>query len=245
MPIYGYTQTCVPSVSTGDGLCITMPGGIEVCASVPSSVPIPTTQLVATLMGQLNTALAPFQPIFNILDAVIAVFDCIKAVSTLNPNKIAACIPDLAQAVDALIKLIPQLSLPLMILDFVTAMIVFLQGFIDDIVTMIAYQLRITLATDRAAKYHVDIAVLLDCATNNLDIELAHKGKQIAPIQQLIDLINAFLKLLGLPCIPSFSSPSLSEGFLAFLRELSSFLSYLLTIITIPIPKLPKASNGC
>jgi hypothetical protein len=245
MPIFGFTQTCVPSIATPDGLCITMPGGVEICASIPSPVPIPQTQLVAALIGQLNTALAPLQPVFNIIDAVIAVFDCIKAVATLNPSKIAACIPDLAQAVDALIKLIPQLSLPLMIRDFVLAMIAFLQGFIEDLTAMIEYQLRIRLATNRAAKYNVDIAVIIDCAQKNLEIELAHKGKQVAPIEQLINLINAFLKLLGLPCIPSFSTPNLSEGFLAYMRELSDFLSFLASVITIPIPKLPKASNEC
>lgn len=245
MPIFGFTQTCIPSIATADGLCITLPGGTEICASVPSSVPIPQTQLVATLLGQLNTALAPLQPVFNIIDAVIAVFDCIKAVATLNPAKIAECIPNLAEAVEALIKLIPQLSVPLMIVDFIKAMIAFLQGFIEDLVSMVEYQTRITLATNRAAKYDVDLALILDCASKNLDIELAHKGKQVAPIEQVINLINAFLSLLGLPCIPSFSSPSLSPGFLAYMQELNSFLSYLSSVITIPIPKLPKPSNGC
>ena len=106
MPHANFDTFCLGITINPTEKCISYPGGGQLCVSIPGPIPAGGMQIAQTLLDKLNTALAPAQPIFNIIDAVLAVFDCIKAISTLNPEKIIACIPNLAERVNALLQLI-------------------------------------------------------------------------------------------------------------------------------------------
>jgi len=106
---------------------ITFPGGatLSQVLAAGSEIPDPIDS-VTNLLAQANAGLAPRVPVFNIIDAVIAVFNCIKAIPDSlgpppDPTKLAECIPDLAEKVDALLKLIPQLSVPLLVVGIIVA----------------------------------------------------------------------------------------------------------------------------
>ncbi len=101
---------CIEIPEIPDPFQITLPGGV--------------TMEHINLMEVIQPALTPLVPLFNIIDTVVAVFNCIKAIpDTLgpppDPTAIAACIPELAEKVNALLRLIPQLSLPYTIIGII------------------------------------------------------------------------------------------------------------------------------
>ena len=91
MPLADFKTLCVGVTQGGGTKCISFPGGAEICASVPSVLPVGSGEQALDLLGKLNTALAPLQPIFNIIDAALALFECAKATATLDPAEIIAC----------------------------------------------------------------------------------------------------------------------------------------------------------
>lgn len=247
MPISDYRTLCFGIGTAAGDKCIVMPGGVEVCASIPSLVPVTGAELVQDLLGKLNTAMAPLQPIFSIIDAVIAVFDCIKATATLNPRKILQCIPNLAERINKLLELVPQMSIPVMVKGFIDCLILYLESLAANIQRSQAYFNRIIAAGEASANTDIELGPIIDCATGDVDQLLVFMGEQSAPINRLIGLINAFLKLLGLPCIPSMGSPSLSDGFLLLIDKLIDFLQFLsnLLVIPLPIPELAVDADDC
>ena len=87
---------CIEIPEIPDPLSITLPGGVSM-----ESI---------NLMEQIQPALTPLMPLFDIIDTVVAVFNCIKAIpDTLgpppDPTVLAACIPELAEKVAKLLKL--------------------------------------------------------------------------------------------------------------------------------------------
>lgn len=241
MPIPDYDQLCVGfEVSEGEK-CIFYPGGGSVCVSIPTYSPPSPSQLAQDLLAKINTALAPAQPIFNIIDAVLAVFQCVKAIATLNPVKIIECIPNLAQKVAALVKLIPPLSMPALIGGVIECLVLYLEGMIADIEAQQEYLARIQAAELAVANTDIEIGPIIECATADLDQIIVFKGQQAAPVNRLIGIINGFLQVLGLPCIPSIGTPSLDPGFIELLRQMIEFLSFLASLLQFEIP-LPDAS---
>ena len=94
---------CLEIPELGDPPVITLPGGVSIQQF--------------NLMEAIQPALTPLMPVFDIIDTVVAVFNCVKAIPDSlgpppDPTALAACIPELAEKVSKLLKLIPQLSLP-------------------------------------------------------------------------------------------------------------------------------------
>lgn len=247
MPIADFKTLCIGYATSPGAKCISFPGGVELCANIPSVIPATSVEVVLELLNKLNSALAPLQPVFNIIDAVLAVFDCIKAISTLDPVEIVNCIPNLAERINALLSLIPQLSLPILIRDAIDCLIVYIEGTIAQINRMRDYLDLIIEAQTLTATTDIEIGPIIDCATGNLDQLLVFMGEQTEPVNRVIGIINAFLQLLGLPCCPSLSTPSLDDGFITLLEGLVEFLQFLRDLITIPIPtpQLGVSEDDC
>jgi hypothetical protein len=106
-------QNCQP-LTLVDGSCIRFPGGAAICFNFPT-IPADNGAAVRGLLAQANAALAPLAPIFTILDAVLAVADCVQgvpeAIIKLDPSKLIECIPNLVEKLAQLAQLVPQLSL--------------------------------------------------------------------------------------------------------------------------------------
>lgn len=156
-------------------------------------------ELVRQLFAQVNAALAPLQPIFNIIDVVVAIFDCIKAISTLDPVKIIECIPNLAQRVAALLRLIPLLSIPVLVVQFLDILILFLKGQRNQLVRQLNYLQRIIaaeLAAQRPGNVGLNHAII--CAREDLDKLIQWFNEGASPLNRLIGIINFFLELIGL-----------------------------------------------
>lgn len=208
MPIPNLSTICVDLKVTKQELCITFPGGASICAHVPG-VPDPT-DVSKQLLAQANAAIAPLVPVFNIIDAVVALFNCVKAIPDSlgpppDPTKLAKCIPDLAKKLDKLLKLIPQLSLPLLIVDLIDVLLFYLTGLRDHLKAIIDHQARIAAAATRAAQLgNVQLRTAVDCATGQMDAHLKNLNESMKPLNRLVGVLNILLQMIGLKPLPDF-----------------------------------------
>lgn len=239
MPIPPLSSFCINNPVTPGEICIPMPGGSQVCATLPDLVPPAPDKFVRQLFGQVNAALAPLEPVFNIIDAVVATFECIKATSTLNPQKIIECIPNLAEKVGALLQLIPQLSLVGTVAALIEVIILFLQSQQTQIRRMKDLLTRLLDAETAATRPgNLALADILPCAFDDLDKLVVWQNESNKPVNRLIGVINLFLEIIGLedyqiPCIGSLAS---DLDLIDKQLELIDALIELLTIIRTAIP---------
>lgn len=188
---------CIEIPEIPDPLSLTLPGGVQIER--------------INLMEVIQPALTPLVPIFDIIDTVVAVFNCIKAIpDTLgpppDPTVLAACLPDLAEKVAKLLKLIPQLSLPLTIIGLIDLVIDTLRQ-ARSLLLHLQQQMQQILGTiDRATNLEdAGLIAIAQCAQANVAQEAANVGKALASLGKLIGLINIFLGILGLPEVPDLS----------------------------------------
>lgn len=243
MPLPDLREFCIDIDVVPGEVCVTFPGGAEICATLPDIVPPQPDKYIRALFAQVNSALAPLQPIFNIIDAIVAVFDCIKAVSTLDPVEIINCIPNLADKVAALLNLLPQLSLPALIAGLLEVLILYMQGTRNQIVRAIELLQRVLDAETAATRPgNIALARVLPCALDDLDKLFQWQNEANKPVNRLIGVINLFLEIIGLsrfkiPCIGSLLAdlPQLEAAI-----DLIDLLIELLRIIRLAIPIPPS-----
>ena len=199
MPLPDLRTLCIDLDVTPGDLCVTFPGGAEVCLHFPSLVPPDPSEMVKQLFAQINAALAPLQPIFNIIDAVVAIFDCVQAISTLDPVKIINCIPNLAERVAALLRLIPLLTIPVLVLQFLDILILFLRGQRNQAFRQLLYIQRI-LAAELAATRpgNVGLSAAIICSKDDLKNLIKWFNEGATPLNRLIGLINFMMETIGL-----------------------------------------------
>ena len=164
------------------------------------------------LMQAIQPALTPLVPIFDIVDTVVAVFNCIKAIpDTLgpppDPTAIAACIPELAQKVAKLVRLIPQVTLPYTLRGILRLIIDTLRQARSQIMHLQQQMQQILGAVDRATNLgDAGLMAITSCAQANVAQEAANVGKSLASLGKLIGLANLFLGMIGAEGIPDLSN---------------------------------------
>ena len=211
MPIGNLEDICVELTVTPQSLSLTFPGGAEMNVQLPDvGIPDPM-QIAKQLMAQANAAMAPLVPVFNIIDTVMALFKTVKAIpdaiTSLDPSKITSAIPDLVKKASKLLKLVPQLSVPLMIVGLIDVLLMFLEGLTGQLQAIIEQQVRIQAAATRAAELgNIHLQGVVDCAKGHVDIQLQNLAESAAPVNRLIALINIFMELIGLPKLPDLSN---------------------------------------
>lgn len=188
---------CIEIPEIPDPFAITLPGGV--------------TMESINLMEQIQPALTPLVPLFDIIDTVVAVFNCVKAIpDTLgpppDPTVLAACIPELAEKVSKLLKLIPQLSLPYTIIGIIDLVIDTLRQARTQLLHLQAQMQQILGAIDRATDLDdAGLMAITNCAQANVAQEAANVGKSLAALGKLIGLLNLFLGMVGGPEVPDLS----------------------------------------
>jgi len=207
MPLPDLASLCVELDVTPQRLQITFPGGASLDPELPfAGLPDPL-QVAKQLLGQANAALAPLQPVFNILDVALALFEAVKAIpdaiSSLDPGKIAEALPALAEKVAKLAPLVPQLSVPLMIVGILDTLIGFLGGLSTQLRGIVDQQVRIQAAENRAVELgNAQLQVVADCAKHHVATQLASLSESVAPVNRLIALANVFAQIVGLGPLP-------------------------------------------
>lgn len=232
MPLPDLSEVCIDLKVTSQELCVTFPGGAEMCVQIPG-VPDPT-DVSKQLLAQANAALAPLVPVFDIIDAIIALFKCVKAIPDSlgpppDPTKLAECIPDLAEKIDKLLKLIPQLSIPVLIAGLIDVLLFYLEGLRGQLEAIIAHQARLLAAATRAAELgNVQLRTVVDCANASMDAYLQNLNEGMKPFNRLVALLNLFLQLAGLSPIPDFKN--LGDDAEAALAPLDAVIDSLKTV---------------
>jgi hypothetical protein len=189
---------CIEIPEIPDPFQLTLPGGV-------------TIEHI-NLMEIIQPALTPLMPIFDIIDTVVAVFNCVKAIpDTLgpppDPTVLAACLPDLAEKVAKLLKLIPQLSLPLLIVRLIDLVIDTLRQARSELMHLQQQLQQILGVIDRATNLEdAGLMTIAQCAQANVAQEAANVGKSLAALGKLIGIINLFMGMVGGPEIPDLSN---------------------------------------
>lgn len=250
MPLTNAVNTlCTPMTVTSGDVCVTMPVGVELCVNYPSIIPPTQMEQLQQMFAQLNSAITPLSPIFNIIEAILAVFECMKAVVTLNPKEIAACIPALGEKVSNLLKLVPQLSLPIMIIEILDAIILFIGGLIAQLQLIQAYQQQILDAeTAVAGVGNAGLASVILCARTDLAAFVQSMNEAAKPINRLIGIINAFIQILGIDkCIPTLADidPDALAQAIEVLSGVLVVLAALRGAIPLPGPSTSVSSGVC
>lgn len=247
MPFPQIDAFCLTVSATPREICVRFPVAQQVCVSLPNVNNADPSELLQAILGQINSALAPLNPIFNIIDAVIAVFDCVKAIpkaiTELNPLPLIECIPNLAEKVMKLLELIPQLSLPFLIVDVIDVIIFFLETLRSQIAALQARFARILEAGIKATEPgNVALALVLDCINTNFDADLVNLNEQAAPLNRLLGILDFILELTGLkfllskagvdvfPCVGSLSL----DGGTPLLDLLIKLLNLIRNLIPLP-----------
>jgi len=191
---------CIEIPELGDPPSITLPGGVSIEQY--------------NLMQAIQPALTPLMPLFDIVDTIVAVYNCFKAIPDAlgpppDPTVLAACLPELAEKVSKLLRLIPQLSLPYTILGVIDLIIDTLRQARDRLLHLQQQTRQILGVIDRATKLEdAGLMAIASCAQANVAIEAANVGKSLASLGKLIGLLNIFLGMVGGPAVPSLSSLS-------------------------------------
>ncbi len=226
----------LPPICLPGGICIEeIPGELD-------KIPKLSDQVMG-LINQLGSAMAPMKPFFDMLDTILALHRCVNAVPnalmSLDPTELINCVPALAEAIDLLLQLIPQLSIPRTVRSVIRTLATlllevagdlrYLQNQIDGIVDQI----------DQAA--HRNDAVLsglLVCAQNSVKNQAFGLAEALKGLGRIILVINIFLDMIKvdpIPCFGSLVSQNLDRG-MDVVADLLEDLAELLNTIAMMIP---------
>jgi len=189
--------TCIKIPKLRSPLKLVMPGGV-------------TIEHV-NLLDIIQPALAGLSPLFAILDAVVGVFEFAKAVPQAlvppDPTALVRALNELAQKVDKLLRLLPQISVPLMLLGLLDALIEELRRTREDLVQLQEQMTRIAETIDRAdALDDFALQQIALCAQSNVEIEAANAMGRLEALGALIQIVNLLSGLVGGPTIPKIGS---------------------------------------
>ncbi len=198
----------MPPFLTMNDICF--PGGFCLSHVLTSIQSVPSmSEVPLQFMSQLGPAMSFMAPVFNIIDAALAIFKCVeaipKAIGTLNPGKIIECVPNLVEKINQLLNMIPQLSLPRLVKEIIRAMADLLRGLAYDLRYIQTRIINMAKAIDRAADLNdVNLSDYIVCAQKNNDDALLTTAEALKGIGRIILLINIFIGLFGGPEIPCF-----------------------------------------
>lgn len=216
MPLQDLAPLCIQVNAIPGGLCVTFPGGATVCAQADLEFG-DLSKSMRSLFAQINTALAPLTPFFDIIDLGKAIVDCIQAIPDAlgpppDPSGLINCIPGLVEKLNKLLKLLPILTIPGMIKDIIQALVYMLTGIRQQLLALQAQQQRILAAATAAAQTgNLDLQIVVDCETGNLDAYLLNLNAGMEPLNRLIGILNTLAQLVGLPCIPTLADVEISD----------------------------------
>jgi hypothetical protein len=206
-------------------LKIQLPGGIKLGAKASDGIPN-AGAIIADIMAQINTALGPFAPIFDLIDIALVIVKVFDAVKSLNPIKIADALVGLIKKVDIVAALVPPLSLPLMIRDFIDVLLVFLASLKAQLLVMLSAQVKLDAGFDAVADLQAagdpdslaiaaQLEAALNCGQANLDAMFAAQKNGAKPLNRLLALIGGLGEAVGVPALPSLELGGTLEGAVA------------------------------
>jgi hypothetical protein len=195
-------------LDTFDGdLCLVFPGGAEVC-SFFETFPPSLLGITRSLLAQASAGLAPLQPIFDIIETIVAVVDCLQAIPDTigpppNPDALRACIPNLLAKIERLLALLPQLSLPLLVVGLLDTIIRMIDGVIHELHAIVDLLERIVTTKGIGNNF---LQGIIDCAEGSVASSLSNLERLFNAINSIAELLNKLAQAAKLDFeIPSFA----------------------------------------
>ncbi len=191
---------CISIPPTPDPQRLTLPGGVTIEH--------------LELIDVIQPALTPLMPLFNVLETVLALFDAVKAVPDSigpppDPGALIEALQKVAEKVANLLRLVPQLSLPLTIVGLLDLILHTLSRARDVLVDLQARAEALSAAEERARELgDAKLLEIAACARANIEQEAANLGKSLGALGALIGVLNIFTSMVGAPGVPDLSSLS-------------------------------------
>lgn len=188
-----------------DELVIHFPGGATLVPQV--GLPPSLLEQARAMLGQVNTAIAPLNPIFDIIEAIVAIQNCIKAIPDAlgpppDPSKLGNCIPDLVERIEALIALLPPASVLRMIGEMLDAIIAMLRGTTDELRAVIRLFDKVTRAEELGSRIPALLTVA-NCGRQSAGASMNNIGRALSALNPILGVLNSLLALAGLPEAPT------------------------------------------
>ena len=207
MPIIVEVPIIPATVPGAPALSVTLPGGLVV-GGVTDRIGADALSQARALIAAANAALAPLGPVFAIIDAILAIKHFADAVPgvVLSPADVVDALVDVARKASRLLSLVPQLSVPLMLLGIVDVVIAVLEALAAELLNIAAQEARIESSRALAATFPVAAAVealvaVADAASDQVDVQRADVASALAHIEPMVEIINTFSGIVGLPQI--------------------------------------------
>lgn len=219
------------------GLQVRMPGGATLQVMVPDVNPSDIA-ITKSLLSQGGAALAPLIPVFNLIDAMLAVKDFAEAVPGLitDPSALVSAIEGLIEKIAKLAQLVPQLSVPFLVVDLIDVGITALNGFVTQLEAVVAQEIKIAAAIQKAND--TGNAALLEVTVCATDINAKVKqgiSEGLGPLNSFFGVLSLFLQLIGQAPIPSIDElGDDAQGAIDVLRGVVDTLSAVRDAIPVP-----------
>ena len=224
---------------------------IDVCIEIPE-VPDPQHVILpggvtlesTNLLAVIQPALAPFMPLFDIVEAVTALFEAIKKLPTVvlkligpppDPNAINEILP--LRQIAKLAKLMPQLAVPLMLVGILDLLINTLQQARAEFVHLQSQASQVASCAERAKQLNdLQLMSIAECMRHNVAREATNIGKQLGSLGHLFGLVGQLSGLIGGPKIPDIKELG-GHDLGAIIQPLDALLAALRSArMAIPIP---------
>ena len=232
----------LPGIPSVEDICL--PGGVCLSYVWDGIGKIPhITDMPLDFFSQIGPAMAPLKPFFDLLNTVIQVFKCLNAIpdaiTSLDPSELTECLPVLAELVDQLLKQIPQMSIPKMVISAIKMVAQVISGVATDLRYIESQLQRVATQIDRAAELgNVSMNGFLVCAQGDLEDSISATSQALGGIGRIVLLINVFMGLIGgqeIPCFSTIIEDNIAEGFDKVI-DLLETLGAVLTDIANAIP---------
>lgn len=186
---------------------VTLPGGVSI--DTLNTVKVGTTPTQA-----IQPALTPLVPIFDIIGAVLSMFNIIKTIIEAlgDPTKIALLpelLVDLTAKMARLAGLVPSLSLPLAIVSLIDFIIDTLNQAKTQINTLQEKSAQVDEVRAKATELgDAQLMEVADASQANINKEAENPSITLASTNSMMVVLNVFLGLIGGPAVPDLSSLS-------------------------------------
>ncbi len=209
----------LPEIPSLEDICF--PGGFCLSHIWDAIDQIPhLADISLDFFSQIGPAMAPLAPFFSLLDTVLAVYRCVSAIpdviTSLDPSELLNCLPALAELIDKILKLIPQLSIPKMVIAIIRNMAALIRAIAADLEYIKSQIQRIADMINRAADLNdVKMNGFLVCAQDTVNGSVLSTAEALKGIGRMILLVNIFIGLFGgeeIPCFGSLIGDNLADG---------------------------------
>jgi hypothetical protein len=220
------------------------PGGAALSQVLAAGSEIPSGLDAATnLLAQASPAMAPLMPIFNIIDAVLALVECVQAVPDAlgpppDPAKMVEALSGLAEKLPKLLDLMPQVATPRMGIGMLDTLVDFIEGLRDQIEAILLQAERTRAARTKAEELgDANLLHIAGCAEAQGQAQLQAMADALAPMNTLGSGLSLFLGLLGLPDVPSLDGLINIENPEAAFEQIDDLINLLRSIRdAVPLP---------